>query len=219
MDMDLKTASNRAAAPQAPLVEPVAPTPAADPFKADAPAPKAKRSAGGMLKKLLMFVVLLVLIGGAAGGTYYWQHKKVMATRAQVQGLNKQVTDLQGQVTTLTADNKKMMDAAAAVKTPTTDELVITAVTNYCQAQVDPTSAKALVYIQGTSGADKKKVLYSTDKKFAEVNAGCAATATTADTGKNYILKYSGTSWVVIDSGTQASATATKLFNIPTDFK
>ncbi len=218
--MDLKPVSKPQAAPQAPMVTPT-PAPQVDPFKPDAPSPvkggsgKSRKSRGG-LKVFMLILLVLVLLGGVGYGTFYWQHQHVDRLIAQRGELNKEIADLNAHMAEMEAENAKLTKEVPT--TLTTDEQVIAAVKAYCEAGVDPTTAKSLVYIQGTMGPSKKKILYSTDKKYAEVNAGCAATATTADGGKNYILKYSDNTWVVIDSGTQANATTTKLYNIPVTF-
>ena len=222
--MDLKPPTPRGPGPQAPLVDPTPPPVAEDPFKPDVPpAPvassgKVKKSGGHKGLKVLLIVVLILGLFGAVGyGTFYWQHQHVDRLIAQRGELQKQIADQQAHMTEMEAENAKLTKEVAV--TPTTDELVITATTDYCQAAVDPTTAKALVYTQGTSGTAKKKVLYSADKKFATVTAVCAPTANAKDPSKTYYLKYSGKDWVVLYAGTAADATATKLYNIPTKFE
>ncbi|MEI7683169.1 MAG: hypothetical protein WCJ24_02625 [Candidatus Saccharibacteria bacterium] len=202
------------------------PTPAAspvetatDPFKPDAPISnttvmKPKRSGKG--KKFGLFLLVIALIAATGYGVYYWQHQQVDKLAKQVQGLTAYVTELNTQIDTLNANAEKAKTAAvAATVAPTTDQQVITAVQDYCQAQVDPTTAKALVFVQPTA---TKKVLYSTDKKFTTVSAVCGTTAATKDPAKTYYAKLSDKTWIVMYAGTTADATATKLYNIPTTF-
>jgi hypothetical protein len=222
MDMDLKPSSRpgNTLPPQAPLVEPQAPV-TEDPFKPDqepsvpsAKPPKQKSRRGG--KVFLMLLSVIVLAGAVGYGVFYWQHQHVDRLISQRSNLNAQISDLQGQVTTLTTKNVELTKTTATA--PSTDQLVITAVTDYCQAAVDPATSKALIYTQQTSGTAKKNVLYSTDKKYATVTAVCAPTANATTPSKVYYLKYSGKSWVVLYAATSPDATNTKLYAIPTEF-
>ncbi len=224
MDMDFKPVSNPPGpGPQAPLVTPTPPV-QEDPFKPDVPVtptpPPAKAKKGGhkFLKALLMIFVVLALAGAAGYGVFYWQHQHVDRLIAQRGELESQITDLQTQNAALKADNDKLTKDTTQ---PTADELVIKSTTAYCQAQVDPTTAKALVYTQGTSGTDKKKVLYSTDKNYASVTATCATTANAANASKTYYLKQADGNWVVLYGGTATDPAMVKLYNIPpvTEFK
>lgn len=179
---------------------------------------KAKKGGHKFLKALLLIVIVLALSGAAGYGVFYWQHQHVDRLIAERGDLESQITDLQTQNATLKADNEKIAKASTQ---PTADELVIKSTTAYCQAQVDPTSAKALVYTQGTSGTDKKTVLYSTNKNFAAVTATCATAANAAGASKTYYLKVVDGNWVVLYGGTAVDPAMVKLYNIPpaTEFK
>lgn len=202
-------------AKQAPLTEPTPPKPMEDPFKADpAPVTSGKVKRGGKGKKVLLFLLILILLGGVGYGVYYWQHQQVDTLAKQNQGLTAEVAALKTEVVNL----KEESAAEAEVVVPTADELVMASAKVACEATIDPTSKKALVYTQGTSGADKKKVLYSADKTFATTSAVCATSATSTDPAKVFYLKKVGEAWVVLYSGTTADAAMTTKYGIPAVF-
>jgi hypothetical protein len=217
MDMDLKPPSQ----PQ--MVNPTPetpPAPAVDPFKPDPPAPAASvmpKKRGGKGKKLGLVLLVLALMAVTGYGVYYWQHQQVDKLAKQTQGLTAYVAVLNAKVDSLNAEKAKTTKAVV-VTAPTTDEQVIGAVKAYCQAQVDPTTKKALVFTATLSQPSKKAILYSTDKNFASMTANCGATATTPDSNKVYYLKLSGASWVVLYGGTMANPDMVKLYNIPATF-
>lgn len=216
--MDLKpttrpVAPNTVVTPGAPAPSPV---PAEDPFKTDPPIvpPTPVKKKGGKGKKFLMFLLVLLLLGGVGYGVYYWQHQQVDKLAKENAALTARVIELQNQVNSMTEEE--------TATEPTADELAIAATTAYCQAGLDPATQKAFVYTQGTSGAEKKKVVYATNNTFAMVNAACTATAAGAEGNyKNYYLKLSGDEWVVLTSGQTADAAAVKAYGIPaqTEFK
>lgn len=217
--MDLKPAPR----PQPLPTQQMPATPQADPFRPDPPSSQMpspmpqtmkKKRRGGKFKKFLLFVLILALLGGVGYGVYYWQHQQVDKLAKENAALSVQVAANQAKVNELEAEAKKV----AVV--PTSDEQIIAATTAYCQAQIDPATKKALVYTQGTSGTDKKKVLYSADKNFAFVNAACTSATTDKEADfQGYYLKLVGTDWVVLYAGKTADATKTSLYAIPTDFK
>lgn len=194
-----------------------------DPFKPDAEPPKLpaqpgsvnQPKKGGPLKVILTVLLGIVLVVAAAGGVYYWQQQKVKQQANQIQNLNGQINTLQGQVNDLEAAAKK----AAATTTVSTDDLVIAAAKASCQAAVDPSTYKALIYTQGTVGTTNKKVTYASDKTYALTTANCGQTANQANSTKSYYLKLSGSNWVVIYAGTTApDSTTVKNYAIPTTF-
>lgn len=220
MDMDLKPVTNRPASPPNAVISP---TPAGqpDPFQADPPIVPptntgSSKGSGGKGKKIVAILLVLLLIGAVGFGVYYWQQQNVDKLQKENAALSAELATSKAKVTELEKAQAK------AGTEPTTDELVITSVTSYCQSAVDPTTKKALVYTQGTAGADKKKVLYSSDKNFAYVNAACTTATTDKTTDfKGYYVKLSGNEWVVLYGAQEADATLTKTYAIPAlaDFK
>jgi cell division protein FtsL len=217
MDMDLKPPTPQGPPPQAPLVTPTPPI-TEDPFKPDAPtAPtskpvKTKKSRKG-LKVFLLIVVALALMGAGGYGIFYWQHQHVDRLIAQRSELEQQIADQQAHMAEMEAENAKLTKEVPT--TPTTDELVITAVTDYCQAGVNPANSKeALVYLPSPAG--NKKVLYTADKQFAQLTAACVTKSTTSlDGSTQYFVKHSGSSWVVVARGALGDAALIKLYNLP----
>lgn len=176
-----------------------------------------KKSGG---KKSLAVLLVLLLVVAAAGGVYYWQSKKTKEATAQVQKLNAQITELNKQLADAKAAESKST-TEADTKSTSTDDLVLAAAEAYCEAGVDPTTKKALVFTAGTTGTSQKKVVYSVDKVFARVNAGCSnSSEVTAESGSGslYTLKFVNNDWVVVYKGQMASEEATKLYDIPTTF-
>lgn len=216
MDNDLRP-FRPGANKQAPLTEPEAPKPMEDPFKPDpVPVSSGKIRRGGKGKKFLLFLLFVLLLGGVGYGVYYWQHQQVDSLAKQNQGLTAEVAALKTEVS-----NLKSEEAAteAEVETaPTADDLVMAEAKAYCEATIDPTSKKALVYTQGTSGTDKKKVLYSADKTFATTTAVCATSANTTDPAKVFYLKKVGETWVVLYSAATPDAAMTTKYGIPATF-
>lgn len=217
--MDLKPVTPRPQPQPTAVVNPVSPT-ENDPFKADPPivppVTTSKAGKGGKGKIILMVILVLLLVGGVGYGVYYWQQQQVSKLQGENTSLSAELTTTKAKVTEL----EKAQEEAGTE--PTTDELVIASVTSYCQAGVDPTSKKALVFTQGTAGAEKKKVLYSADKNFAYVNAACTTAATDKPADfKGYYVKLSGTEWVTLYGAQEADTTLTKTYAIPAlaDFK
>lgn len=175
------------------------------------PAQVGKVKKGGKGKKFVWFLVTLLLAAGAAYGAYAYQQQQIDKKQAANAALTKQLAAANAENETLKADAEKAADA------PTTDEEVLAAVKAYCQAAVDPTTKKALVY---TAPTGEKKVLYSvSDKNFATVTAVCGTTADSKDPAKTYYVKLSGETWTVLYGATTADATLTKTYAIPADFK
>lgn len=212
MDMDLKPVSRPGSQPNT-VVNPgaPAPTPAEDPFKADppvVPSTPVKKKRGGAFKKLLVILLILVLIGGVGYGVYYWQQQ-------QVDKLTKQNAALTAELATTKADAAKAESEEEPVQL-TADEQVIAVVKARCEASLDETTKKPLVYIQGTT--KDKKVTYSTDKTFAYVNSSCGMSATdTSATARATYLKSVNGNWVFLYSGQSADATLNKLYGVPAD--
>jgi len=220
MDMDLKPPTRpqplptQASASQYPQQT--------DPFKTDPPVmpqvpSKPKRKGGKAGKTFLMILLVLVLLGGVGYGVYYWQQQNVDKLAKENKALTAQVADTNAKVAELETGAGE-----EEVVTPTADEQVITVVTNHCIAGVDDATKQALVYAQGTAGTENKKVLYSTDKRFAYVNSSCSATAATATgAARATYLKLVGDEWVFLYSGQATDPISTKLYAIPalTDFK
>ncbi len=174
------------------------------------------QKSGGKGKGVLKVLLVLVLIAGAAYGVYYWQNQKVKSANAQVQQLNSQVSDLNKQVADAKAAASKSSSSSSSTKTTTTDDAVLAAAKAYCEASVDPTTKKALVFTAGTMGTDKKVVMYSTDKTFAQLTATCNNGSKSASTP--YTLKKVNDTWVVVQASEGPDPDATKLYNIPTTF-
>lgn len=221
--MDLKPTPPRGPAPQAPLVDPVPPV-TEDPFKPDvppAPGPgpkvaKVKKSHKG-LKVFLIIVVLLALMGGGGYGIFYWQHQHVDRLIAQRGELNKEIADLNAHMAEMEAENAKLTKEVPVALTA--DELVIKTVTADCQANLDPTTKKALVY---TAGTGQKKVLYSSDKSFALTYGFCEKTTHDPAQQKGVpgiYLKNVGGTWVILTTSMPLTAQETALYGIPTKFE
>lgn len=72
----------------------------------------------------------------------------------------------------------------------TLDQQVLAALKAYCNANVDPATKQPFILTVGKSGKNQKEVLYSSDKKFASVNAVCSTDGTTEGSGSAYYFKY-----------------------------
>jgi flagellar basal body-associated protein FliL len=189
--------------------QPVAPAPVVQ-----APVVSPKRSKKGLLVTLLV----ILLLAGVGGGVYYWQHQKVSDLEATVTRLNTEVAGLNGQLKTSKTTAAKDSSASSKAVVLSTDEQVLAAVKNYCNANVDPATKQALVLKVGTAGDSQKQVLYSADKNFAYVNAVCSKDGTTDGSGSAYYLKKVNDTWVFLYRGQMASPEYTTQYNIPADF-
>lgn len=228
MDMDLRPPSRPTPstditppppAPSLPSADEAIPPPTLSPDDpsmgmGSAPVEPPKHGSGNMKRgkgrTFLKILLVLLLIGGVGYGVYYWQNQ-------QVKEANQKAAAAQAQVVALQKENDDLKANSTEAAEVSTDDQVIAAATDQCQAAVDPTTKKALVFTISTQGAEKKKVLYSSDKKFAKVTGVCA----TSDKGETetYYIKYSGSTWQVIYVGTAApDKDVTDAYAIPTTF-
>jgi len=171
------------------------------------------------INKIVLLVVFVLLVVAAAGSVYYWQHGQVTQAQANYKTVSDGNTTLRLQLTHLQLAGQTTATSPTAAAAPTTDELVLAAVKNYCNANVDPTTKKALVLKVGKAGTSQKPVLYSTDKNFAYVNAVCSKDGATDGSGAAYYLKKVNDSWVFLYRGQAARPEYTAQYNIPADFK
>ncbi len=182
------------------------------------PSAPVKRSSKGLLIAALSVVLLVAAVGA---GVYYWQHQKVADLETSTKSLNTKVAALDKQLAAalsaqVTAGTDTSSGASPIVLS--TDDQVITAVKNYCNANVDASTKKPLVLTVGTAGPAQKRVLYSSDKLFAYVNAVCSNDGTTEGSGAAYYLKKVNDTWVFLYRGQMASPDYTVQFNIPATF-
>jgi outer membrane murein-binding lipoprotein Lpp len=165
-------------------------------------------------KNLRFALILIIFILVAGGGVYHWQHSKVTKLNSQVNGLNKQVASLnQHSAKSVQATNNTNIQPSLS-----SDEQVIAAVKNYCNATVDPETKQPSVLKLGTAGQSQKQVLYSSDKTFAYVNAVCSKDGATDGSGSAYYLKKVNSTWIFLYRGQMTSPEDTELFNIPSEF-
>ncbi|GEM_PF-2989653 len=171
------------------------------------------------INKVVLLVLFALIVLAAAGGVYHWQHSQVTQALANYKTVSDGNTTLRLQLTHLLAANQTAAPSPTVAAAPTTDELVLAAVKNYCNANVDPTTKKALVLKVGKAGTSQKQVLYSADKNFAYVNAICSKDGAAGGSSAAYYLKKANDSWVFLYRGQAASPEYTTLYNIPADFK
>lgn len=169
---------------------------------------------------VVILIVLLLLALAAGAGVYYWQHQKVQDLNSSVTSLNGQVSSLNSQLAAASSASKSNTATQTTTPTLTTDEQVIAALTNYCNANVDATSKQPLVLTVGKAGTAQKQVLYSSDKLFAYVNAACTKSAAEA-TGSYtafYLKKVNG-SWVYLFRSQETPSAELKAqYNLPAEY-
>lgn len=184
------------------------------------PAPSTSTEPPKHSRKNLLVTLLFILLLAAFGvGVYFWQHQKVNDLNAKVTSLNTKVTSLDKQLASSSNKaNAKETTNSMQSTSSSTDEQVITAVKNYCNANVDSTTKQSLVLTVGKAGPSQKQVLYSSDKNFAYVNAVCSKDGTTEGSGSAYYLKKVNNSWIFLYRGQMTDPEATVQFNIPNDF-
>lgn len=167
-----------------------------------------------------LWPILSLLVGAliAGGGAYYWQQSKVTNLDATVSTLSNDITKLRQQLSQSEQANNNSSKDNSTTPTPSSDEQVIAAVKNYCNANVDPTTKQPLVLKVGTAGPSQKSVLYSADKYFAYVNAVCNKDGVTEGNSSAYYLKKVNNTWLFLYRGQESSPQYTAQFDIPSDF-
>lgn len=165
-------------------------------------------------KKVALFSFLVALVLAAFGGLYYWQNSINQDLQSQLDASKAEIIKIQQSSPEVVSEMPKNTPTEA----PTTDEQVLAAVKAYCNAAVDPATKQALVLKVGTAGENQRKVLYSSDKNFAYVNAVCSKDGTTEGSGSAYYLKKVNDTWIVLYRGQMTSPQMTTQFNIPSEF-
>lgn len=153
-------------------------------------------------------LVIIVVIGllGAVGFFVYDRQKSNSGDTAA------------GNIVSTNSTQNRAETTDKAVATPTLDEQVLAALKAYCNANVDPTTRQPFVLTVGKSGKNQKQVLYSSDKKFASVNAVCSSDGTTDGSGSAYYFKNVNGSWVFLYNGQMENTKYKEQFDIPSDF-
>lgn len=160
-------------------------------------------------------LLALALIGVCVFGYFKWQ-----AYREQTGQLGARIAALESQVQALEAENAQLVQAAQKPAAATNDDELATAAAKlYCEAEVNPQTAKPKVFTLNTISTANKKVVYANNKTFAELNASCADVAGQTGESSVYVLKKINGSWVVVDKAQEVSAEAIKLYGIPATFQ